>query len=227
MITDIIVEGGGYRVTTDDGRVKCIPIIFANNQLSLDLSDVPADIIAELGTVGMTAPLSQLFGLTAAQTAYSPAEPAEWIPTPTSVQDALDQLVDEDHGNIKQLTNNASTDLIYVSLPPNTRFGCKLFFMVQCADGVDQQIRGGDINAFAINDNGTLFSGQGTNASTAVSTGTLTLTFAWALVNNVATLSVTPASSLTPSTFRITYHIFYATEGEAFYSPPLRTTTDH
>lgn len=121
---------------------------------------------------------------------------------------------------IKDLTNNVATALFQVDLSQtipiyDTRrdnsFGAKMFFAVECTDGTDVQIREGDVNLAAVMKGATITTAQAVNATNAVTGGTLTVTFSWSTSGSIATLQVTPSSTLTPTELEIHYFLLHAT----------------
>lgn len=124
---------------------------------------------------------------------------------------------------IKILTNNTPTSMFQVDLSAtfpqynptkaDYSFGAKIFFAVECTDGVDNQIREGDVNVAAVMrpSGGAITTTQAVNASTALTTGTLTTTFSWVTSGTIATLQITAASSLTPIDLEIHYFLLHAT----------------
>jgi len=130
---------------------------------------------------------------------------------------------------VKNLTNNSATSLFQVDLSltttlynpvPDYSFSAKLFFAIECTDGYDTQIREGDVNIAAVmrqTGTGVISNAQAQNATSAVTNGTLNCTFSWLTVGTIATLQITPASSLTPTDLEIHYFLLHATHrGPAF-----------
>lgn len=124
-------------------------------------------------------------------------------------------------GEIKSLVSGVPVPLLSIDVsqtvepPPSTpdhSFGCKLFFIVECTDGTDAQLREGDCNAgVSYNVVTTTFAtAQAVNASNAITGGTLTVAFTWSFAGTVATLSVTATTSLVPTNFKIRYLILFA-----------------
>jgi hypothetical protein len=116
-------------------------------------------------------------------------------------------------GHVHALVNNQPTSLFQVdmSLVADNSFGCKMWFAVECTDGTDVQIREGDVNAAVAKKGASFTTAQAVNQTGALTAGTLTATFAWATSGDIATLRVTPASSLTPTAIAISYSVPYAT----------------
>lgn len=124
-------------------------------------------------------------------------------------------------GNVKSLVSGVpvallSKDVSQAFSPPpaaaDYSFGCKIFFIVECTDGTDAQIREGDCNAAAAYNVVTAIfaTAQAVNASNAITGGTLTVAFTWSFVGTVATLSVTVTTSLVPTNFKIHYFVLFA-----------------
>lgn len=124
-------------------------------------------------------------------------------------------------GKVKPLVSGVPIPLLSIDVSqtfapppaaPDYSFGCKLFFIVECTDGTDAQLREGDCNA-AVSYNvvtATFASSQAVNASNAITGGTLTTTFTWSFVGTVATLSITATTSLVATNFKIRYLVLFA-----------------
>jgi hypothetical protein len=112
-------------------------------------------------------------------------------------------------GDSKALTN-AATSLFDVTLTAGTRTGGQIHWTIDATDGTDHQSYSG-LCTFAVVNKGGVYTTQVTqvaaNESKAVSAGTLTATFAFLNGTNKVTLQVTPATSLTFTTYRIHFTV--------------------
>ncbi len=176
--------------------------------------------------------LDQLAGRPASTLPYTPAVPADWNPSPATVAPALDQLAAETvtsrnpliPGNVKFVTSGVPTALLQIDLTqtvappppsPDYSFACKIFFACECTDGNAVQIRQGDCNAAAAynHNTATFVTSQAVNATSAITDGgTLTTAFTWTTSGTIATLNITPTTSLaTPTDFKFHYFALHAT----------------
>lgn len=108
---------------------------------------------------------------------------------------------------------------VNLSLLPDASFYAKIFYAVECTDGVDAQIRGGDFNAAISLKAGVPTTAQAQNATSAITGGTLTTTGVWTTSPTLATFNITPVTSLTPTRFRVNYYVLYTTHPEPIYIP--------
>lgn len=102
----------------------------------------------------------------------------------------------------KSLTNSSATATKTVALPAGTAAVISLRWGVTVGDGTDFQAAGGVTTVALVNKAGTLTKNVSTAGASAnaVSSGTLAVTFDASLASNVATITATATSSLTPST---------------------------
>jgi hypothetical protein len=109
----------------------------------------------------------------------------------------------------KTLTN-ALTNLFDVAMPAGAMFGAVLEWAIQATDGTDMQAFSG-VTTFASVNKAAAFTDVVTTLAgiqaKAVSTGTLTATFSVVDGTNKITLALTPATSLTATTYRISYKL--------------------
>lgn len=130
-------------------------------------------------------------------------------------------------GKVKPLASGVPLPLLQIDVAqtfspppagPDYSFGCKLFFIVECTDGTDVQIREGDCNAAVAYNvvTATFATAQAVNASNAITGGTLTLAFTWSFAGTVATLSVTVTTSLAVTNFKIHYLVLLASHPFSF-----------
>lgn len=109
----------------------------------------------------------------------------------------------------KTLTN-AATSLFEIALPTLQMAGGQVNWTIDATDGTDMQNYSGITTFSAINKAGvytTQVTQNASNESKAVSAGTLTASFSLLTGTNKVTMQVTPATSLTTTTYRITFTI--------------------
>jgi hypothetical protein len=121
--------------------------------------------------------------------------------------------------HVKSLVNATSTALVSVNplAVKDKSFCMKLFFMVECTDGTDAQVREGDCNAVLVNKASVYTTTQALTTSGALTGGTLTVTIAWDTTGPRPLLKVTATTSLAPALFKIHYRVFYATHSAYTY----------
>jgi hypothetical protein len=111
------------------------------------------------------------------------------------------------NGARKTLTD-ASTNLFEVALPTLKGAMGEISFEIYASDGTNVQVRRGVVQYSAVNKAGTYTSEIVVlNEAASVSSGTLTATWAVTSGTNKVTISVTPAGSLTETTYYILYSI--------------------
>jgi hypothetical protein len=119
----------------------------------------------------------------------------------------------------KTLTDATLTSLFDVSLPSGAMAGCAVEYLIECTDGTDMQSAKGRVTFSVANKSGTYTAKLGASdvaidteggadvERVVATTGTMTNT--WKLVSGTdkVTLQVKSDTSLTPTTFRVTYTI--------------------
>jgi len=132
-------------------------------------------------------------------------------------------------GRVKNLISGTPLSLFQIDLSqtfdypdtaPDYSFGGKLFFAVECTDGYEVQVREGDVNIAAVmRGNGVISTAQAANQTGALTTGTLTTTFAWVTSGTIATLQLTATTSISsPTDFKAHYFLLHATHRGAYFS---------
>ncbi len=109
----------------------------------------------------------------------------------------------------KDLTN-AATSLFEVALPTLTQAGGTINWTIEATDGTDMQSYTGITTYAAVNKAAaytTTVTQNASNEAKAVSAGTLTATWAFSNGTNKVTMQVTPTTSLTATTYRISYSL--------------------
>jgi hypothetical protein len=110
--------------------------------------------------------------------------------------------------------SDAAVSLFDVALLAGERCGGIIFWTLEAGDGTDLQALSGLTTFSAVNKAGTYtkaITNATANDAKAVSAGTLTTTWGVADGTNKVTVQVTPAGSLTETTYRITYSVLELT----------------
>lgn len=118
----------------------------------------------------------------------------------------------------KTLSDNATIPLFNVdfNLVPDRSFAAKIVFAVEVRDATNTQIRSGDLNAnICVTSGGVYNTSQADQSTTAITAGSLTVTFSWTINGNLATFNVNANSSLIPTDLHITYTMISATHSGA------------
>lgn len=105
-------------------------------------------------------------------------------------------------------TNNAALSLIDVALPTLAGASGTISYTVYATDGTEVQVRSGQVRFSAVNKGGS-YTSETAIVSEGVSASAGTLAATWGIVTgtNKVTLQITPNSSLTTTTYNVTYTI--------------------
>lgn len=124
--------------------------------------------------------------------------------TSSTEQTATDRMI---VAPAKTLTDTA-VSLFEIALPASTGSGGTLEYTIEAYDATDQQILS-NVCTYSVGNKAGVYTKTVTcpagNEAKSVSAGTLTATFAFADGTNKVTMQVTPAGSLTETTYRISY----------------------
>lgn len=122
---------------------------------------------------------------------------------------SLNSLVDRYYVNgARKTLTDAATDLFEVALPTLKGFSCIVSYEIFATDGTDAQVRHGMVRIAAVNKAGAYTTDVAViDEGVAASAGTLTATFAATGGADKVTISVTPAGSLTETTYYLLYQI--------------------
>lgn len=122
-----------------------------------------------------------------------------------TVQSLVDRLY---VNSVRKTLTDALTNLFEVALPTLKGFSCLVSYEIFATNGTDVQVRHGIVRLASVNKAGA-YTSDATVVSegVAASAGTLTATFAITGGTDKVTISVTPAGSLTETTYYILYTI--------------------
>ena len=212
----------GYSLSNGNSNVAL------GNNAGLSVSTGSYNIAIGPGT-GATYPVGGSSDILIGQSINAPsASTSNWLNIGTTIQgaNANGTLVNHFVGDTKNLAtagSGSATTVLTIPLATLQTTGGQVNYTIVAQDGTNNCALSGTINFAGENSAGTYVlsptAGTGLNQATAC-TAASTLTALWSLVSgtNSVTLQVTPTTSMTVTTFTITYNINYEgqTEPSAF-----------